>query len=60
VLFTADASGNLLALDAENGRVLWHKYPGGYLDSSPMTYELEARQFVLTAVGDVLYAWTLP
>ena len=60
VLFTGDASGNLLALDAENGHVLWHKYPGGFLDSSPMTYQLDGRQFVLTAVGDVLYAWALP
>jgi alcohol dehydrogenase (cytochrome c) len=60
VLFTADVSGNLLALDSENGRVLWHKYAGSFLDSSPMTYELDGRQFVLTAVGDVLYAWGLP
>jgi alcohol dehydrogenase (cytochrome c) len=60
LLFTGDFSGNLLALDAENGRVLWHTYAGGFLDSSPMTYELDGRQFVLTAVGDVLYAWALP
>jgi alcohol dehydrogenase (cytochrome c) len=60
LLFTGDVSGNLLALDPENGRVLWHTYAGGFLDSAPMTYQLDGRQFVLTAVGDVLYAWALP
>jgi alcohol dehydrogenase (cytochrome c) len=59
LLFTGDVSGNLLALDAKSGKVLWHTNPG-LLSSSPMTYELDGRQYVITAVDSVLYAWSLP
>lgn len=59
LLFTGDVSGNLLALDPENGNTLWHVNAGGNLGSSPMTYELEGRQYVVTGVDGVLYAWAL-
>ena len=60
LLFTADTSGNLLALDAGNGKTLWHVNPGGRIVSSPMTYELDGKQYVLTAVNDVIFVWSLP
>jgi alcohol dehydrogenase (cytochrome c) len=60
LLFTADVNGNLLALDPESGKVRWHAYGGGLMNSSPMTYQWAGRQFVLTAVDTVLYAWALP
>jgi alcohol dehydrogenase (cytochrome c) len=59
LLFTADSSGDLLALDSKSGKTLWHVYAGGTLSGAPMTYELEGRQYVLTAVDGVLNAWTL-
>lgn len=60
LLFSGDVSGNLLALDPATGDVLWHVYAGGMMNSSPMTYILGGRQYVLTAVDSVLYAWSLP
>jgi alcohol dehydrogenase (cytochrome c) len=60
LLFTGDVSGNLLALDPDDGRTLWHVNAGGSLGSSPMTYELDSRQYVVTGVDGVLYAWALP
>lgn len=60
LVFTSDVSGNLLAVRADTGEVLWHAYAGGLMNSSPMTYEHAGRQFVLTAVDSVLYAWALP
>jgi alcohol dehydrogenase (cytochrome c) len=60
LLFTGDVSGNLLALDPDDGRTLWHVNAGGSLGSSPMTYELDGRQYVVTGVDGVLYAWALP
>jgi alcohol dehydrogenase (cytochrome c) len=60
LLFTADASGNLLALDPSDGHVLWHVRPGGVLnDAAPMTYEIDGIQYVVTGVDGVMYAWTL-
>ena len=60
LLFTSDVTGNLLALQADTGEVLWYAYGGGVMNSSPMTYESAGRQFVLMAVDSVLYAWSLP
>ena len=60
LLFTADTSGNLMALDPENGKTLWHAYGGGGMGASPSTYELDGRQYVLMGVQGVLYAWSLP
>jgi len=60
LLFTADTSGNLLALDPATGKTLWHLYAGGHMTGSPMTYQLDGRQYALFAVQDVLYAFALP
>ena len=60
VLFTGDTTGNTLALDARTGRTLWHTSGGARISSSPMTYELDGRQYIVQGVGSVLYAWALP
>jgi acido-empty-quinoprotein group A len=60
LLFSADNSGNLLALDPATGKTLWHLNAGGRMDASPMTYELDGRQYLLFAVQDILYAFALP
>lgn len=60
LLFSADTSGNLLALDPLSGKTLWHLNAGGTLDSSPMTYELDGRQYLIMPVQDILYAFALP
>ncbi len=60
VLFTADSSGNLVALDVATGKTLWHMYPGGTLDTGPETYELDGRQYVVYSVDSVVYGFTLP
>ena len=60
LLFSADNSGNLFALDPATGKTLWHLNAGGHLLASPMTYQLDARQYLLMAVQDALYAFALP
>ena len=57
---TGTIAGSVLALDAANGKVLWHSYGGGNFNSSPITYELDGRQYVLTCVDGTVYAWSLP
>ncbi len=44
--FTGDAQGSGLL--------------GQGMQSSPVTYELDGRQFVLSSGGSVLFAWALP
>jgi alcohol dehydrogenase (cytochrome c) len=58
--FTGDAAGNFLALDSSDGKTLWHAGSGSKIQSSPITYELDGRQYVLTSSGGVMFAWVLP
>jgi len=58
--FTGDALGNFLALDSHDGKTLWHAGSGSKIVSSPITYELDHRQYLLTSSGGVLFAWALP
>jgi len=60
LLFTADNSGNLLAVDPATGKTLWHLNVGGDLVASPMTYELDGRQYLIAPIQDNLYAFALP
>ncbi|MGH9454376.1 MAG: PQQ-binding-like beta-propeller repeat protein, partial [Terriglobia bacterium] len=60
LLFTADDSGNLLALDPATGKTLWHVNLGNPVESSPMTFEREGRQYLVVSAGDILFAFTLP
>ena len=59
LLFTGDASGNLLALDPSDGHVLWHTRPGRNMDPAPITYQLDGTQYIVTGVDGVMYAWSL-
>jgi alcohol dehydrogenase (cytochrome c) len=58
--FTGDASGNILALSTTDGKTLWHAGLGASMQTSPITYELDGRQYVVTGSGSVLFAWVLP
>jgi alcohol dehydrogenase (cytochrome c) len=60
LLFTGDAQGSVLALRTSDGKTLWHAGAGGNMQSSPITYELFGRQYVVTSAGGVLFAWALP
>jgi len=60
ITFTGDAHGNFLALDTSSGKTLWHTGTGASVLSSPITYELDGRQYVVTGSGGLLFAWALP
>jgi alcohol dehydrogenase (cytochrome c) len=58
--FTGDGNSNVLALDTSTGKTLWHAGAGAHMQSSPITYELDGRQVVMTSSGGVVFAWALP
>jgi alcohol dehydrogenase (cytochrome c) len=60
LVFTADNHGNILGLDAATGHTVWHAYGGSVVQTAPITYELDGRQYVLVGSNRVLYAWALP
>jgi alcohol dehydrogenase (cytochrome c) len=58
--FTGDVEGNILALNTSDGKTLWHAGTGSQMQTSPITYELDGRQYVLSGSGSVMFAWALP
>lgn len=58
LLFAGDTSGNLIAYDPANGKILWHSRLG-QVSNAPETYMLDGHQYILVAAGDSLYAFYL-
>ncbi|HEY3703988.1 MAG TPA: acido-empty-quinoprotein group A [Terracidiphilus sp.] len=58
--FTGDSTGNMLALSTADGKTLWHAQTGAPMQTSPITYELDGRQYVVSGSGGVMFAWALP
>jgi alcohol dehydrogenase (cytochrome c) len=59
VAFSGDSAGNALALRTSDGTTLWHAGIGR-VGNSPITYELDGRQYVILGGGSALYAFALP
>jgi alcohol dehydrogenase (cytochrome c) len=58
--FTGDVRGNVLALETSTGKTLWHVGSGARMSTSPISYELGGRQYLLTSSGATIFAWALP
>jgi len=59
LLFAADNSGHVLALDAAKGTTLWHTSVGANQMNGAITYELDGKQYVVAGIGDSLIAYAL-
>ncbi len=51
VLFTGDQRGRLLVMDAKTGKLLWKFQTGSGINASPITYELDGKQYVAILSG---------
>lgn len=51
VLFTGDQLGHAMAVDADSGKVLWKFQTGSGINASPITYELDGKQYVAVLSG---------
>ncbi len=59
VLFSGGKEGYFFALDARSGDLLWKVPLGGQLNSGPMTYSVNGKQYVTVAAGSALFAFAL-
>jgi alcohol dehydrogenase (cytochrome c) len=60
LVFTGDAEGNFIALDAASGEPLWHFQMGGAVYAAPMAFAVDGKQYVAIAAGSGVYAFGLP
>jgi alcohol dehydrogenase (cytochrome c) len=60
LVFTGDAEGNFIALDAATGHPVWHFQMGGAVYASPMAFAVDGKEYIAIAAGSSLYAFGLP
>jgi len=60
VVFGGGKEGYFVALDATSGELLWKLPVGGQVNSAPMTYSANGKQYVAIAAGSSLFAFALP
>ena len=56
---TQTDDGNLVALDSRTGKDLWHFYTGHPLYASPMTFQVNGRQYVTIAAESDIFTFGL-
>src|SRR5437867_12564134 len=57
LVFSGGREGYFFALDARNGTLLWKVALGGQVDSGPMSYAVNGRQYIAGAGGQSLFAF---
>jgi PQQ-dependent dehydrogenase (methanol/ethanol family) len=60
LLFYGDPSGDLVAVDERDGKVLWHFATNELIKTSPITYSISGKQFIALAVGSNIMCFGLP
>jgi alcohol dehydrogenase (cytochrome c) len=60
LVFFGDDAQSLEAVDARDGRQLWHFDTGQDMSASPMSYAIGEKQFVAIAVGSDIFTFALP
>tara|TARA_B100000959_G_scaffold84011_2_gene89394 strand:- start:11465 stop:13108 length:1644 start_codon:yes stop_codon:yes gene_type:complete len=59
LVFTGSADGYFFALDAASGEELWNISLGARVHAAPISFEVEGKQYVSIASGNVLYTFAL-
>ena len=59
LLFSGGREGYFFALNARTGELLWKVPLGGQINSGPMSYSVNGKQYVTVAAGTSLFAFAL-
>jgi alcohol dehydrogenase (cytochrome c) len=59
LVFSGTEDGDFFALDAANGKLLWHFATGGRINANPISYSVGGKQFVAIASGQAMFAFAL-
>ena len=59
ILFAGGNEGYFYAFDARTGKLLWKSYLGGPVLNTPITYQVDGKQYVSVIAGNVLATFGL-
>jgi len=59
VLFSGGREGYFYALDACTGDLLWKASLGGQVNSAPMSYSVNGRQYISVNAGTAMFVYAL-
>jgi alcohol dehydrogenase (cytochrome c) len=59
LVFSGGREGYFYALDARTGQLLWRTGLGGQVNSGPMSYAVDGKQYIAVAAGSSLFAFRL-
>lgn len=59
VVFSGGREGYFFALDGRDGTLLWKVALGGQVNSGPMSYAVNGRQYIAVAAGTSLFSFAL-
>lgn len=59
VIFSGEAPGEFVALDAKTGKVLWHYNTGQEINASPITYMVHGRQYAAIESNSDVFGFAL-
>jgi alcohol dehydrogenase (cytochrome c) len=60
VLFMATPDGNVVALNSDSAKPLWHFHTGSRISSAPISYAIDGRQYIAISAGNSLFSFALP
>ncbi len=60
LVFAASKDGNLMALDAKSGKIVWHYQTGAAMRSSPMSFAVDGKQYIAITNDSTLLTFALP
>jgi alcohol dehydrogenase (cytochrome c) len=60
VVFLCTAGGDLIALDSDTGKPVWHMQTGDAIASAPISFSVNGKQYISLSAGSVLYTFALP
>ena len=59
IVFAGEHKGQVTALDARNGKVMWHFSTGDLITSSPISYAIDGQQYVAISSGTNIFSFGL-
>lgn len=60
IVFFGDDAQSIEAVDARDGKPLWHFTTGQNISASPMSYAVDGKQYVAIAAGSDVFTFALP